>query len=139
MFSEKELNLEETELRERVRNLPDSQRRRYLAMEQARLRSSDTYRLLNWFFLLGLNHFYLHRWLRGGINLLASVLAFYLWFFTEMRGYPALILVALVLIEIPQTLNARHLVHHFNNRVMYNCLRSATNAPSASDTEEYTN
>lgn len=122
MFSEKELNLQESELRDRVRNLPDEQRKRYLELEGRQLRSLSVYKRLNALFFLGLNHFYLERWLRGVINLLATAVAIYLYLFNEMRGYPVLILLGIVFIEIPQTINARHLVHSVNNRIMEHCL-----------------
>lgn len=122
MFSEKELNLQESELRERIRNLSASQRQRYHELEARYLRSVSLYKRLNALFFLGLNHFYLARWLRGGINLLATLIAVYLFAFNEMRGYPGLILMGLVLIEIPQMLNARHLVHNVNNQIMNRCL-----------------
>lgn len=125
MFSEKELNLEEHELREQIRSLPDNQRQYYMTLESAGLKSPDRYLLLNRLFPLGLHHFYLGRWGRGVVNggLTASGLALLLG--TDQLVYGLMLLAAMVFIEIPQLLNARHLVHSRNNRIMARCLARA--------------
>ncbi|MDP1930942.1 MAG: TM2 domain-containing protein [Gammaproteobacteria bacterium] len=125
MFSEKELNLEETDLREQVALLSESQRRQYDGLVKAALKSPSTYALLNWFFLLGLHHFYLHRWLRGVINLALSLAGLYLIVVDDSRIYGGSLLLAIAIIEVPQLLNYEHLVHAFNIRVMRQCLKRA--------------
>ncbi len=135
MFSEKELNLEETELRDRVRNLPGAQRTRYDELERHLLKNPDIYLNLNWLFPFGAHHFYLRRWLRGVLNLTLTLAALYLIVNLDNPVYGILVLLALFIIEIPQLLNANHLVHAFNIRVMHRCLRRAANMsqePSAS-------
>ena len=135
MFSEKELNLEETELRDRVRNLPGAQRTRYDELERHLLKDSGTYLKLNWLFPSGAHHFYLRRWLRGVLNLTLTLAALYLIINLNNPVYGILVLLALFIIEIPQLLNANHLVHAFNNRVMDRCLKRAASMsqePSAS-------
>lgn len=135
MFSEKELNLEETELRDRVRNLPDAQRARYDELERHLLKAPGTYLKLNWLFPAGAHHFYLRRWLRGALNLTLTLAALYLIVNLDNPVYGILVLFALFIIEIPQLLNARHLVHAFNIRVMRRCLKRAASTgqePSAS-------
>ncbi len=123
MFSEKELNLEETELREQIRNLPAGQRERYEDLERRRRKDPAFYLRLNWLFPVGVHHFYLQRWVRGAVNLSLTAIALYLIIGPAPPLYGILVLVAVVLVEIPQLLNARHLVRAFNNRVMHHCLR----------------
>lgn len=125
MFSEKALNLEENELREQIRALPDETRRRYLALESRALKSARRYQWLNLLFFVGLNHFYLHRWLRGLLNLLVFVGGISLLLTEELAMYGSLVLATLLIVEIPQMLNARHLVHSCNNRIMQRCLNRA--------------
>ncbi|MEX0738618.1 MAG: hypothetical protein WD071_04700 [Pseudohongiella sp.] len=133
MFSEKELNLEEHELREQIRSLSGVQRQFYLAQESARLKDPDRYLLLNWLFPLGLHHFYLKRWGRGVINMGLTMAGLALLLGTGERLYGAMLLTAVVFIEIPQLLNARHLVHSQNNRIMAKCLARAQRHPGNKD------
>lgn len=125
MFSEKELNLEEHELREQIRSLHDSQRQYYLTLERAKLKSPDRYLLLNRLFPSGLHHFYLGRWGRGIVNSGLTVAGLALLLVTDQVVYGLMLLTAMVFIEIPQLLNARHLVHSRNNRIMARCLARA--------------
>lgn len=125
MFSEKELNLEETDLREQVALLSEAQQREYERLEKAALKSPATYALLNWFFPLGAHHFYLHRWVRGVINLALTLASLYLMLIEDSRTSGGVLLLAMGIIEIPQLLNYEHLVHAFNIRTMRRCLRRA--------------
>lgn len=125
MFSEKELNLEEHELREQIRSLPDRQRQYYLQLESGGLKSPDRYLLLNRLFPLGLHHFYLARWGRGIVNAGLTAAGLTLLLGTGQVVYGLMLLAAMVFIEIPQLLNARHLVHSRNNRYMAKCLARA--------------
>lgn len=124
MFSEKELNLEETELREQVSLLSQEEMTRYLALEQSVFKRPGTYAVLNSLFFLGAHHFYLRRWLRGLINLILGITALSLVLGTALL-YGAVILLAMAIVEIPQLLNYEHLVHAYNNRAMRQCLQRA--------------
>lgn len=123
MFSEKELNLEETELRNRISNLDADQRARYDRLEQDSLKDPAIYLKLNWLFWAGAHHFYLHRWVRGLLNLALSLTGIYLVLSLTNPLIGLLALLAVVIIEIPQLMNARHLVHAFNIRVIQRCLQ----------------
>jgi len=123
MFSEKALNLEEHELRERIRDLPAPGRQLYDKLELAGLKDPAHYLRLNWLFPLGLHHFYLGRWERAVMNLGLTVSALVLLSIQDMTLYASMLLVAMIFIEIPQLLNARHLVHSRNNAIMAACLR----------------
>jgi TM2 domain-containing membrane protein YozV len=123
MFSEKALNLEEHELRELIRALPAAEKQYYHELELVSLKDPAHYLKLNWIFPLGLHHFYLQRWGRGTLNLGLTVLALILMTGANMFLYGAMLLIAVVLIELPQLLNARHLVHSRNNRIMEQCLK----------------
>jgi len=123
MFSEKALNLEEHELRELIRALPDAEKQYYHELELARLKDPAHYLKLNWIFPLGFHHFYLQRWGRGALNLGLTALGLILITGTNMFLYGCMVLIAVILIELPQLLNARHLVHSRNNRIMAQCLK----------------
>lgn len=130
MFSEKELNLEETDLRARIRNLNETQKARYLALEQPLLKDPDTYLRLNWLFLTGAHHFYLQRWFRGLLNLTLSLSGLTFLFILDERYYGALLLISAAIIDIPQLLNARHIVRSYNNRVISHCLHQVSSKDS---------
>lgn len=121
MFSEKELNLDETDLREQVSLLTESQRENYMLCEQAAFKSPTTYAALNSLFFLGAHHFYLRRWLRGVINLALGITVAALLLGGQIL-YGCAILLALAIVEIPQLLNFEHLVHSRNNNAMRQCL-----------------
>lgn len=124
MFSEKELKLEETDLREQANLLSEAQREYYQRQERSALKHANTYAALNVLFFLGAHHFYLKRWLRGLINLILGLGALLLLLDAQWL-YGAAILLALAIIEIPQLLNYEHLVHAHNNKMMRQCLRNA--------------
>lgn len=115
MFSAKELNLEETELREQIALLEAGAREECGRLEQVTRRSARVYAGLNLLFFLGAQHFYLRRWARGGITLLAGLTALGLLQSGEML-YGSGLLLAMGIIEIPQLLNYELIVHAFNNR-----------------------
>lgn len=115
MFSAKELNLEETELREQVAVLAGSAREQIAALELRSRRSPVIYASLNLLFFVGAQHFYLRRWGRGTITLLAGLTALWLLFSGESL-YGIGLLLAMGIIEIPQLLNYELIVHAFNNR-----------------------
>jgi len=61
------------QLRRRIRALPEAERKAFYAAYRRRVKDPDTYAVANYFFLAGLHHFYLGRYLRGAANLLAML------------------------------------------------------------------
>jgi len=135
MFSEKALNLEEHELRETARALPPPLKHQYQLLEQRHLKRPSTYRALNWVFPTGIHHFYLRRWLRGLITLSLTLGGLYLVYASQTSAFGLMVLMVVVVIEIPQLLNARHLVHSCNNRIMAQCLEQVQRAHQAPQQE----
>jgi len=125
MFSEKELNLETSDLRHQIAALSTTEQERYHRFAAASLKSPATYALLNWLFLLGAHHFYLHRWVRAFSNLTLTAVAFYLLITQDARTYAGILFLAVAIIEVPQLLNYEHIVHAFNIRAMRTCLKRA--------------
>lgn len=128
MFSEKELNLEESVLREQVIALPHVSQEQFQDLMASSRKSADVYGRLNLLCLLGVHHFYLQRWLRGGLNLLSSIAAIYLLFATSSPAIGLSVLLANIIIEIPQLLNIKHIVHAYNIRVMQQSLDRIRNS-----------
>ncbi len=69
MLKQAEVDAEEDRLRNLASALPDDQRSLFYRDLKRELKDPDTYAVLNWFFLTGLHHFYLGRWLPGAIDL----------------------------------------------------------------------
>lgn len=68
MLDRAAVEAEEEELREAAAALPDEQRRDFYREVKGELKDPDTYAVLNWFFVVGLHHFYLRRWGRGMLD-----------------------------------------------------------------------
>lgn len=122
MFSEKALSLEEQELREQIRMLSHEQRAHYHTQEMQLLRHPRVYLTLNLASPFGLHHFYLRRWGRGLFNLSLTSVAVSLIISDFLAAYGIMLLLAVILVDIPQLMQARLLVHSYNNRVMAQCL-----------------
>jgi len=114
MLKQSDLDAEEERLKARVRELPDEQRRDFYRALSPRLKDPDTYAVLNWFFLAGLHHFYLQRWLRGFINLAVFVTGLVLLF--HARFGLGLALIALIIgVELWALFRAQCIVQDWNN------------------------
>lgn len=127
MFSQKELDLEEHLLREQIRLLPSADRTIYDHLEIPRLKLAAVYIRLNLLFPLGAHHFYIERWGRGLLNLLLTLSA--ILSATGLNPWQTpnllvalMLLIAMIIIEVPQLINARLLVQSRNNRIMQICL-----------------
>jgi len=116
-----ELKKEEDNLRQTVTELPAEQRKQYYEIEQALIKDPDTYAALNYFFVAGLHHFYLRRPLYGLLNLMAMLIALF-----NINTFGGFIIIALILIELPQLFRSQYIVQKYNNQMMRNTLRFFT-------------
>ena len=115
-MSSQQLRDEEETLRTQIRELSDEQRKQYYRLENQRLKDPDTYAALNWFLLAGLHHFYLNNTRRGVINLCVMLLGLAMLPFLPLLGI--IILLAIVIIELPQLFKSQQIVHAYNNQLM---------------------
>ena len=111
---------EET-LRESIRGLTETERKLFYERFSEKVKDPDTYAVLNFFFVAGLHHFYLHKYMRGSINLLISLYGFIEVFSFEdgqWQGGVGLTLISLIVfIEIPALFRSQLLVKDYNNRL----------------------
>lgn len=111
--SEKECEREES-IRTRVTQLSAHHQREYYHSFSKSLKDPDTYAVLNYLFLGGLHHFYLRRWVRGGVNLALFVAGVAM--LLQGHGYLGLGLILLVtLVELPALFFAQNIVAKYNN------------------------
>ncbi len=104
----------EEAIRKRVAALEPSLRKTYFQRVGKQLKDPDTYAVLNYFFLTGLHHMYLGKWLRGFVNLIVLTVGVVLMF----QGYPGYWLVVFILaIELMALFRSEVIVNHHNNDV----------------------
>lgn len=103
---------DEDQLRESLRALSDDQRAAYFREYNHRLKDPDTYAVLNWFFLAGLHHMYLGRYLRGVFNLLVMAAGLTLLAFQPVIG--GLMIAAVLVIELPALFRSQVIVEDYN-------------------------
>jgi TM2 domain-containing membrane protein YozV len=104
---------EET-LRVRAVDLEQSQRKIYYDRLTKAIRDPDTFAVLNYFFITGLHHFYLRRFIRGLTNLAVLIIGISLW----TVGYPGyLLILIIVLIELMALFRSEIIVQDYNNEL----------------------
>lgn len=116
MPDQRAIDAEEDRLRAAAARLPDGERAAYYREARRRLRDPDTYAVLNWFFIVGLHHFYLGRHLRGlfDIGLVAAGIGL------MINGHvtPGVAAVVLVLLlEMQALFRSQGIVQAWNNRI----------------------
>ncbi len=118
---------EEERIREQVRRLPAHERAAFHRAARRRLRDPDTYAVLNWFFVVGLHHFYLGRIARGLTDLVlvavgaGGIIAGYV-----VAGAAAI--VAVLALELYALFRSQVIVQDFNNRVQRRVLQELGHA-----------
>lgn len=122
MLNQREVDAEEERLRALAQSLPDVQRKAFFQEAKERLRDPDTYAVLNWFFLAGLHHLYLGKWIKGLLNLAVFVAGIVLMFVQSVWLGLGLILVVSVW-ELWALFRAQIIVQDWNNRLYRDLLK----------------
>lgn len=114
---------EEERLRERARALPDASRKAFHESLRHQLKDPDTYAALNWFFLVGLHHFYLGRWARGALDV--ALFAAGIGLLVLGQPWPGTALILVVgMVELWALFRAQLIVQDWNNGVYRRLLAS---------------
>ena len=116
-----ELKEEEDKLRSRVTALPPDQRKWYYILEEKQIKDPDTYAVLNYFFLGGLHHLYLRKYILGSLYLITTLFGMYRLLIGIVDGW--LLLLLIFLIELPQLFRSQQIVLNYNNNVMKRILK----------------
>ena len=116
MLKQADVDAEEESLRQAIRELPDQKRKEFFQLAGKRIKDPDTYATLNWFFMVGLHHFYLRRWVRGLIVLFALIVSIGL--FLSGSIWPAVFLLLVVYArEFWELFRSQIIVQDWNNRL----------------------
>lgn len=104
------------ELRGRINALEASQRKAFYARFKQELKDPDTYAVLNYFFLAGLHHMYLGKFMRGSLNffILMFGLGFMIWGFLAIGLF---LMVFILLTELMALFRSEVIVNHHNNQL----------------------
>ena len=128
MFFRKQLALlekEEEEIRQKVQQLSESQRKYYYQRLDSDLRDPDTYAVLNYFFIAGIHHFYLKKYLKGIVEVSLYLLGFGL-----LLGGAAIVGVILLFgvsfVELSSLFRSQIIVKQHNLELMRDFLNEAS-------------
>ena len=115
MLIQEEVDKEEEFLRTRVNKLNDSDRKSFFSKVKKRIKDPDTYATLNWFFVTGLHHFYLEKWIRGIFNLAVFILGVILIFMSIQIGW--FFILFIFIIELWALFRSQIIIQDWNNKI----------------------
>lgn len=125
MESQKEVNKEENNLRNRIKELSDENKKIFYSKIEKEIKDPDTYAVLNVFFIAGIHHFYLKKWLNGTINIILFLVGVILLFSDNdiLFGMAIGMLLSLFIIELIQLFKSQLILQEYNNQVTKMLLR----------------
>lgn len=135
MPDQRAIDAEEDHLRAVAARLSDQERAAFYREARRRLRDPDTYAVLNWFFMVGLHHFYLGRYGRGllDIALVAAGIGFMM-IGHVLIGVGAILVV--FILELQALFRSQVIVQAWNNRVQRELLQEYGVDPDAAGPEQ---
>ena len=131
MLDQRAVDAEEDHLRSLATGLPESERAAFHREAGRRLRDPDTYAVLNWFFMVGLHHFYLGRHGRGLLDIGLVAAGIGLMIGGHVLAGLGPILVVFIL-ELQALFRSQVIVQDWNNRIQRQLLREYGVDPDAS-------
>lgn len=133
MLEQEQVDEAEEAIRRRVRELSDEQRHRYFKAFNRQLKDPDTYASLNYFFITGLHHFYLGKWLAGAVDLAVFIIGVAL---IVMGAWPlgVGVIVAMSALELWALFRAQIIVQDYNNRLSERLLETIQ-GPESEETD----
>lgn len=108
-----QLRNEEEELRKKIALLSSEHKKKYYQMEEQLVKDPDTYAVLNYFFLTGLHHFYLKKYLLGLLNLFLLLFGI-----VSIGSFGLVVIFIVIIIELPQLFRSQSIIQQYNNNVM---------------------
>jgi TM2 domain-containing membrane protein YozV len=118
MHAQDEITKEENDLRNKIQELSDDNKKIFFSQIEKEIKDPDTYAVLNWLFIAGLHHFYLKKYLNGSINLSIFLLGSTLSFSDNTTfGIGIGMLVSLFIVELFQLFKSQLILQDYNNMV----------------------
>ena len=122
MLTQDEVDKEEENLRQQINQLSDDKRKTFYNIVKRRIKDPDTYATLNWFFITGIHHFYLGKWINGIVDLLILIVGIGLIF----SGLPLIgisLVVFISIIEFWALFRSQIIIQDWNNKIYKDTLR----------------
>lgn len=116
MLNIDEVNQKEESLRIKINTLSEEKRKEFFLKVKDEIKDPDTYAALNWFFVTGLHHFYLGKWLNGIINLFTFILGVILIMINYTEIGISLILI-ISIIELWALFRSQIIIQDWNNQI----------------------
>jgi len=116
MLNQQDVNAEDEKLQQEAKQLSDEQRQQLFSSFKLKLKDPDTYAALNWFFMVGLHHFYLGKWLRGFINIGVVLLGIVL-LFTPVFWLGVIMILVISVEEVWSLFRSQVIVQDWNNKL----------------------
>ena len=110
----------------RTKNITGDQRVLFYKEVNKRIKDPDTYATLNYFFIVGLHHFYLGKWIRGCLDIFYFVIGIFFIFSPGLELFGILIVVMITLMEMYCLFRSQSIVKHYNNNSMEQTLTKFT-------------
>ena len=118
MLSQQKVDENEEELRVAIQNLSDKNRRIFYKSVKKKVKDPDTYAALNWFFITGIHHFYLGRWIMGFVDLIVLIIGIVLMLSGEIEiGFIVIIIISIT--EFWALFRAQLIVQDWNNKIQW--------------------
>jgi hypothetical protein len=121
VLKEDEVSREEDRIRKLVRDLSDSNRIQFYKRIRDRIKDPDTYATLNYFFIAGLHHFYLGRFVRGIVHAIVFWAGGVLLFIAPIDSNAFIIgtlsVVGITVIEFYALFRSQVIVLDYNNKL----------------------
>jgi TM2 domain-containing membrane protein YozV len=116
MLNQKSVDEEEEAIRIWIQTLSDNDKVLFYKKVKIKIKDPDTYAVLNWFFICGIHHFYLQKWLMGFIDLSIFTLGIVLLIlgYTEIG---TLLIIILSSIELWALFRSQIIIQDWNNKV----------------------
>jgi TM2 domain-containing membrane protein YozV len=117
--TQEEVDKEESDLRDKISELSNDNKKIFYEKIEKELRDPDTYAVLNWLFIGGIHHFYLKKWLNGSINIIIFLVGTVLLFSDNDMVFGAAVgmLFSLFVIELIQLFKSQLILQDYNNQV----------------------
>jgi len=122
MLSQIKVDEYEEQLRKDIQQLSEEDRKLFYKTVKNEIKDPDTYAALNWFFITGIHHFYLGKWVAGLIDLFSFIIGIMIMIY----GYPFVgiaFIVFVSLLELWALFRAQIIVQDWNNRIQRSVLQ----------------
>lgn len=121
MLNQAQVDQDEELLRSEIQNLDDAKKREFYKIVKTKVKDPDTYAVLNWFFITGLHHFYLGKWLMGFIDLSILIVGI-VFLFVGQVGVGISLIVLITIIELWALFRSQIIVQDWNNQIQHKVL-----------------